>query len=91
MSGGSFDYLFARIDDYADCLNDKELQDLAHDFAKVFHDAEWLESCDISEDEYRATVKAFKKKWFGTPREERLKGYIQECFERTKQEIADML
>ena len=35
MSGGSFDYLFARIDDYADCLQDKELQELAHDFAKA--------------------------------------------------------
>lgn len=38
---------------------------------------EWWQSCDSSEEKYRATVEKFKAKWFREDRT-RLKGYIDE-------------
>lgn len=76
MSGGSMGYLYMKVEDYKDYAEDPELTELLNDLTKVLHDMEWWVSADIGEQEYRKTVQKFKEKWFGTPREERLKTYI---------------
>ena len=81
MSGGSMDYICFQIAKYSADLCDLELADLAKDLAKVYHDAEWWHSGDICEETYRKTVAKFKKKWFGSDRELRLKGYVTEVFD----------
>ena len=84
-------YLYSKLRDAADYLYDREMEELADDFAKVLHDAEWWHSADISEDTYRATVKQFKEKWFKASRDERLKRYINEEIERAKKTCLDLL
>lgn len=79
MSGGSYNYIYTRLSD--ECkgrMYDAEMNDLIKDLCVVLRDLEWWQSCDSSEDKYRETVNAFKKKWFKEDREQRLKGYIDE-------------
>lgn len=65
MSGGSFDYLFYRVEDsYVGNMNDIDLNEMMKDLIKVLHDLEWYESGDIGEETYKETVNAFKGKWF---------------------------
>ena len=77
MSGGSYNYIYSRLSE--ECENrmyDAEMNDLIKDLCILLHDLEWWQSCDSSEEKYRKTVSAFKKKWFKGDREQRLKGYI---------------
>ena len=77
MSGGSYNYIYSRLEE--ECsgrMYDAEMNDLIKDLCKVLHDLEWWRSCDSSEERYRKTLGAFKKKWFKGDREQRLKGYI---------------
>lgn len=60
FSGGSYDYLYQKIDIYA---YDDELTEMLEDLAKVLHDLEWWQSCDIDEEDYRKTLNEFKNKW----------------------------
>ena len=87
MSGGSMNYVCYSIEDQALYLEDRELIDIAKDFAKLFHDAEWWHSGDIGEKDYRETVKWFKDKWLRNGKvDERLQGYINQIFDDAKQE-----
>ena len=86
MSGGSMDYICYRIADYASDLCDKEMTELATDMADIFHDAEWWHSSDTCEETYRESVAKFKAKWFGTSRQDRLIGYINETLAKAKSE-----
>lgn len=77
MSGGSYNYIYDRLED--ECVGrmyDIELDDLVKDLCDVLHDLEWWQSCDIGEENYRDTVKKFKEKWFSGDCTERFKGYI---------------
>ena len=77
MSGGSYDYIYRRLEEECDGrMYDAEMDDMIRDLAEVLHELEWWQSADSSEDEYRATLTKFKAKWFKSNREERLKGYI---------------
>lgn len=77
MSGGSYDYIYSRLSEECEGrMYDAEMDDLIKDLCKVLHDLEWWQSCDISEEDYRKTLSAFKKKWFKGDREQRLRGYI---------------
>lgn len=87
MSGGSYDYVFRRLDDAAGYAKDKEIQELLRDLAKLLHDEEWYESGDYGRDSYVKSLQAFKKKWFGADRSERLKGYIDESLNDIKTEL----
>lgn len=67
MSGGSYDYLYYRVEsEYVGRMYDRELNSMMHDLIQVLHDVEWWQSDDIGEEQYRDTVKKFKQKWFGT-------------------------
>lgn len=77
MSGGSYDYIYSRLEEECDGrMYDAEMDDMIKDLCQVLHDLEWWQSADSSEDKYRATLYEFKTKWFKGNREERLKGYI---------------
>ena len=88
MSGGSHGYFYSAIqDELCGQMKDAELNDLMQDVAKLAHDLEWADSCDISKESYFKTVEEFKAKWFYTPREKRLKEYIDEKIKRTTEEL----
>lgn len=92
MSGGSRDYVCYRIeDDLAGKMYDAELDDLMSDIADLAHDVEWYDSGDTCEDTYRKSVVKFKKKWFGSDRNARLKSYIDTKLDETKQELYRMI
>lgn len=91
MSGGSMDYLYSRIEEYADKLDDPEMQDMARDFARVCHDAEWWQSADSSEALYRKAVERFKRKWFGGGRDLRLSQYVEAELERARKKCAQIV
>ena len=87
MSGGSFNYQYARFKDYyAGQMLDAELNEMVKDLSTVLHDLEWYTSGDIREDTYRKTVLDFKRKWFNRT-EADIKKMIENQFDKTKQEL----
>ena len=54
MSGGSWDYLYSRVEDAADRLKQSKngkrvaFAVLLADVADALHDIEWVDSCDMS-------------------------------------------
>lgn len=91
MSGGSMNYAYSYIKEFAKELCDKEMSDLALDMSKVFKSAEWWHSCDSSEEKYRKDVKEFKEKWFTNTRTNRLKSYVDEIFDNAKKECLNLI
>lgn len=91
MSGGSMNYLCYRIEEEADRMGDRELIALMKDVATLMHDREWYLSGDICVETWEKSAAAFKKKWFGSSRMSRLKGFIEEAFEEAKKECLIMI
>lgn len=88
MSGGSCNYICYKIEEeLVGRMEDMELNDLMKDVAELAHALEWYLSCDRSRDDYIETVKNFKKKWFNTDRNERLKNYIDKEISDTKDRL----
>ena len=87
MSGGSYNYMYCRInDEYVDRMFDSQLNSMMKDLCKLLHDLEWWQSCDYSEKTYRRTVTEFKKKWFKQTKID-VQKQIESEFERTKNEL----
>lgn len=91
MSGGSMGYLYYKVEDAADCFEDKELRDLVKDLAKLLHDLEWYKSGDYGKEDYLESLNEFKHKWFAMDRNERLKKYIDETCEEFVNTLHQML
>jgi len=92
MSGGSYGYIYSRLEE--ECLGrmyDEEMNDLIKDLCDVLHDLEWWRSCDCSEEHYRDTLAKFKAKWFTGDRQERLKGYIDEKIGFVRSELYSLI
>lgn len=84
MSGGSLDYFYNRLEEHIGDFNDKELDELVKDLAKLFHDREWYLSCDYGEGNWNEARDNFKQKWFSEgARAERIEKYLEEV----KQEL----
>ncbi len=72
MSGGRFSYMDATLKDeifqWADkptnVFEDREISALVWDVFDLIHAYDWYASGDTGEENYRAEVAAFKKKWF---------------------------
>lgn len=65
MSGGSFNYFYSKmLDEVGESMHDAEMNAMINDLSKVLHDLEWWQSDDISENDYRKSVRKFKNKWF---------------------------
>ena len=66
MSGGSYDYMYYKVEDtYVDKMYDIELDEMMSDLVRLLQDLEWWQSADTCEETYRKSVTNFKKKWFG--------------------------
>lgn len=92
MSGGSHNYLYNRVEEeYCGAMHDIELDDLMTDIVKLLHDLEWYDSGDYGENTYRELVNKFKKKWFGTSREDRLKEYVDKSVESVRNELYSLI
>lgn len=64
MSGGSFDYMYAKIrDTYKGELHDQELEEMLDDFCVLLKELEWWQSNDTSEERYGKAVHEFKQNW----------------------------
>lgn len=89
MSGGSMDYLYMQvIDSCVGNMEDKLLDALMLDIADVLHDLEWWDSGDISEADYRETVRKFKSKWLSKDGSVCEKIVTQEC-DKLKSELLE--
>ena len=87
MSGGSYCYMFNRIEEeYVGRMFDSQLNSMMKDLVEVLHDLEWWQSCDYSEETYRESVKKFKKKWFRQTKID-VQKQIESEFEKTKNEL----
>ena len=92
MSGGSYNYIYSRLSSVCENrMYDAEMDDLIKDSCEVLHDLEWWQSYDLSEEEYRKTLSAFKKKWFKGDREQRLKGYIDEQLSIVRSQLCSLI
>ena len=93
MSGGSYDYIYSKLDD--ECsgrMYDEELNDMIQDLCKVLKALEWWQSCDTSEESYKKEVAKFKDKWLtGKDRSERLKGYIDKQIGAVRNQLYAMI
>lgn len=87
MSGGSYNYMYSRInDEYVGRMHDSQLDAMMKDLVDLLHDLEWWMSCDYSEDTYRKSVTEFKKKWFKQTKID-VQKQIESEFERTKNQL----
>lgn len=93
MSGGSHNYIYGQLRDVCEGqMYDAEMDDLIRDLCKVLHDLEWWQSGDTSENTYRITLSAFKKKWLNSSeRDKRLKGYIDEQMSLVKRQLYNLI
>ena len=92
FSGGSYNYIYSSLEmECANRMYDMEMNDLIADLIPVLKELEWWCSCDSSEEDYREAVAKFKKKWFGTSRNKRLKEYIDRRIEKVKKETYDLI
>ena len=92
FSGGSYSYVYRTLD--MECVGrmyDPEMNDLIKDLVPVLHALEWWQSGDTNEEDYREELDEFKKKWFGTSRDNRLKGYIDKSLEEAKDAFYKMI
>lgn len=97
MSGGHFEYqdssLKYEIFGYDDGvrrtnpLEDIEISDLVYDVLDLLHDFDWYKSGDTCEEDYLKAKNKFKKKWFGSNRKIRMKEYIDQTWEETREEL----
>lgn len=91
MSGGSFDYMYWRIQEmYGNRLEDKELNELLDDFCEILRELEWWQSCDTGEEDYRKAVKQFKKKWL-SGYDKKTNGRIDRFKKNLKKSIEEQL
>lgn len=91
MSGGYYDYFYIKLQEFENEMQDHEMNDLVVDLAEVFHDLEWWQSGDSSEEAYREQVKEFKEKWLHQSAESRIANYIDEELEETRKRLHNML
>lgn len=91
MSGGSMDYVCYKVSEASSMCEDVELSELLRDAADVLHDEEWWKSCDYSEDTYRESLAAFKAKWFGADRTDRLLGYVNAEIDRCRSKCYSLI
>ena len=79
MSGGSLNYFSYTLEEHIGDFGDKELDELVHDLADLFHDRGWYLSCDTGKDDWKNARDTFKAKWFKEGvRQERIEKYLME-------------
>ncbi len=85
MSGGSLNYFYSTLEEHTNDFDDKELNYLVRDLAKLFYDREWYLSGDTCEGDWNEARDRFKAKWFTAHgREERIEQYLAELSEEVR-------
>lgn len=85
MSGGSLNYFYSMLQDHEHDFGDKELDELVHDLAELFHDREWFLSADTGEGDWNEARDEFKAKWFTEHgRQERIEKYLDEVAQEVR-------
>lgn len=90
MSGGSFDYIFYKVEEIAPRIPDRELSEMTKDFANLLYDLEWYDSGDTGYDDWNRARDKFKNKWFGS-RNKNLKTIIEKATNELKTELLEMI
>ena len=86
MSGGSLNYFYSELESHVGDFGDKELDDLVHDLAELFHDREWYLSADTGVGNWNEARDNFKAKWFTKHgRQERIERYLSEFAAEVRQ------
>ena len=93
MSGGSYNYEYARVEEeYVGAMYDAELDELIKDLVPVLKAVEWWKSGDTCERTYREKVIKFKKKWLSDDvRTERLGEIINGKVAELREELLKMI
>lgn len=79
LSGGSLNYFYAELEEHVGDFDDKELDSLVSDLAKLFHDREWCLSGDTGKGDWVESKLAFKRKWFTSQgQQDRIEQYLRE-------------
>ena len=89
MSGGHFNHFCFEMDRLADEWQDRELDELWKDLSELAHTLEGYRSGDTDEKPYFDAVVAFKQKWFQGDRAERFKKYLDEEYQKLRDEFVD--
>ena len=85
MSGGSLNYFYSSLEEHVGDFEDKELDELVSDLAKLFHAREWYLSADTGVGSWNEARDAFKAKWFKEgARQERIEKYLAEFFDEIR-------
>ena len=85
MSGGSLNYFYYQLEDHVGDFDDKELDSLVADLAKLFKDREWYLSADTGKGNWIEARDSFKKKWFTEHgRQERIEHYLTEFIDEIR-------
>ena len=102
MSGGHWDYANDMLMDeifgwnsgwnlldgkhVPDVLDDRIMSNITYDIFKILHEYDWYVSGDTGEEDYRASVKAFKAKWLKNL-ERTYKSIIDNEIENTRKDL----
>lgn len=95
MSGGRFEYtdgrakseIFGWTDEPWNVFEDIEISELVWDVFNLIHDFDWYSSGDTCEETYLKQKAKFKKKWFESSREDRIKKIVDFALNDTKKEL----
>lgn len=95
MSGGHFDYADSRLkneifgwgDEPTNAFEDVELSLLVWDVLNLIHDYDWYASGDTDKETYLKAKDEFKKKWFKSSREDRIRKIVDDALKRTREEL----
>jgi len=87
MSGGSFNYMYQRIEDeYSGQMQDIEMNNMIKDLVIVLKSLEWYVSGDTDIEDYKKDLLEFKSKWFDKS-EVRVEKIIEEETNRLKENL----
>jgi len=85
-------YIYSSVKEYCvGYMKDVEMDDLMKDIVEVLRVCEWYDSGDVGKGDYSKVLAKFKKKWFGSNREERLKGYIDKAIADVKKQMYQLI
>ena len=90
MSSASQSYVYY-VEAATRYIEDAEIKDLILDTAKLLRDVEWFTDCIDDPGQVEEAIYRFRKKWFDTPRNERLKEYIVEALEMVKEDMLSLI
>ena len=93
MSGGAFNYCYARVRDAAWYVHDPEIKQLLEDLSVLLYEEEWYYSGDTCTEDYMKALREFKDKWLGgtDARFVRVLQLTDEIYREAHEKVQDLL